>query len=520
MAQTVTEYDTIAAISTPPGEGAISIVRLSGEHALAIAQAVYKGKNLTKVASHTINYGHIIDPDSGAVVDEVMVSVLRAPKTYTREDMVEINTHGGIVPTNRVLQLLLGAGARLAEPGEFTKRAFLNGRIDLTQAESVMDLIRAKTDRALQVAVDQLDGNLHTLITNLRQDILEVLAQVEVNIDYPEYDTDEMTTQLLREKAKLVLDRVSELLQTATQGKVLRDGLATAIVGRPNVGKSSLLNYMLHEAKAIVTDVPGTTRDVLEEYVNVRGVPLRLLDTAGIRDTDDKVEKIGVERSRKALAQADLVLLVLDASRPLTAEDRELIAATAAKPRIVVLNKQDLPVRLDLRVAAADAAVTAAGPATATVAGNAASSATATAAVAETGAVASAPATGAKAATADTATPAGPAAALIPESQIVRTAITTGAGMAALDTKIAGLFNAGIENSQATVMVTNARQIGLLRQAKASLQSVLAGIEAGMPIDLVQIDMTAAWDKLGEITGDAAPDELITQLFSQFCLGK
>ncbi|WP_461226700.1 tRNA uridine-5-carboxymethylaminomethyl(34) synthesis GTPase MnmE [Lacticaseibacillus suihuaensis] len=503
MAQTVTEYDTIAAISTPPGEGAISIVRLSGEHALAIAQAVYKGKNLTKVASHTINYGHIIDPDSGAVVDEVMVSVLRAPKTYTREDMVEINTHGGIVPTNRVLQLLLGAGARLAEPGEFTKRAFLNGRIDLTQAESVMDLIRAKTDRALQVAVDQLDGNLHTLITNLRQDILEVLAQVEVNIDYPEYDTDEMTTQLLQEKAQLVLDRVSELLQTATQGKVLRDGLATAIVGRPNVGKSSLLNYMLHEAKAIVTDVPGTTRDVLEEYVNVRGVPLRLLDTAGIRDTDDKVEKIGVARSRKALAQADLVLLVLDASRPLTAEDRELIAATAAKPRIVVLNKQDLPVRLDLYVAAGEAAASAAE------AGNATGAKAATTAAAGT----ATPAEAVSAAAAGTA-------ALIPESQIVRTAITTGAGMAALDTKIAGLFNAGIENSQTTVMVTNARQIGLLRQAKASLQSVLAGIEAGMPIDLVQIDMTAAWDKLGEITGDAAPDELITQLFSQFCLGK
>ncbi|WP_225049304.1 tRNA uridine-5-carboxymethylaminomethyl(34) synthesis GTPase MnmE [Lacticaseibacillus kribbianus] len=490
MAQTVTEYDTIAAISTPPGEGAISIVRLSGEHALAIAQAVYKGKNLTKVASHTINYGHILDPDTGTVVDEVMVSVLRAPKTYTREDMVEINTHGGIVATNRVLQLLLGAGARLAEPGEFTKRAFLNGRIDLTQAESVMDLIRAKTDRSLQVAVDQLDGNLHHLITNLRQDILEVLAQVEVNIDYPEYDTDEMTTKLLQEKAEQVLTRVDGLLQTASQGKVLRDGLATAIVGRPNVGKSSLLNYMLHEAKAIVTDVPGTTRDVLEEYVNVRGVPLRLLDTAGIRDTDDKVEKIGVERSRKALAQADLVMLVLDASQPLTAEDRDLIAATAAKPRIVILNKQDLPVRLDL-------------------------SATATAAEAS-----AAEASGATGAAAAATAAAAPSASLIPEGQIVRTAITTGAGMPALDTKIANLFNAGIENSQTTVMVTNARQIGLLRQAKASLQSVLDGIAAGMPIDLVQIDMTAAWDKLGEITGDAAPDELITQLFSQFCLGK
>ncbi|WP_125702187.1 tRNA uridine-5-carboxymethylaminomethyl(34) synthesis GTPase MnmE [Lacticaseibacillus daqingensis] len=459
MAQTVTEYDTIAAISTPPGEGAISIVRLSGEGAVATAAAVFKGRDLTRVASHTINYGHILDPQSGETVDEVMVSVMRAPKTYTREDLVEINCHGGIVSTNRVLQLLVGAGARLAEPGEFTKRAFLNGRIDLTQAESVMDLIRAKTDRAMQVAVDQLDGNLNHLITALRQEILEVLAQVEVNIDYPEYDTDEMTTQLLQEKAQTVLARVDTLLQTASQGKVLRNGLATAIVGRPNVGKSSLLNHMLHEDKAIVTDVAGTTRDVLEEYVNVRGVPLKLVDTAGIRDTEDKVEKIGVERSRQAITKADLVLLVLDASQPLTAEDSALIDATAAKRRIVVLNKQDLPVQLQLPTS-------------------------------------------------------------VPSNTVVRTSITTGAGVEALDTKIADIFNAGIENSQSTLMVTNARQIGLLRQAKVSLQAVLTGIEAGMPIDLVQIDMTAAWDKLGEITGDAAPDELITQLFSQFCLGK
>lgn len=462
MAQTVTEYDTIAAISTPPGEGAISIVRLSGETAVATANKLFKGKDLTKVATNTINYGHIIDPDSGEVVDEVMASVMRAPHTYTCEDIVEINCHGGIVGTNRVLQLVLGAGARMAEPGEFTKRAFLNGRVDLTEAESVMDLIRAKTDRAMQVAVDQLDGDLRKLITNLRQEILEVLAQVEVNIDYPEYDTDQMTTKMLREKAELVLSRVDELLQTANQGKVLREGLATAIVGRPNVGKSSLLNHMLQEDKAIVTDVPGTTRDVLEEYVNVRGVPLKLVDTAGIRKTEDKVEKIGVERSRKAITQADLVLLVLDASQPLTAEDRELITLTNDKKRIVVLNKQDLPQQLDL-----DALTR-----------------------------------------------------LVPESQIIRTSMLDAAGVDALDKQITTLFFGGIENSQSTVMVTNARQSGLLRQAKASLKSVLAGIDAGMPIDLVQIDMTAAWDKLGEITGDAAPDELITQLFSQFCLGK
>lgn len=462
MPTTVTEFDTITAISTPPGEGAISIVRLSGDDSLAIIQRVFKGKDLSKVASHTINYGHIVDPKDQAVVDEVMVSVMRAPKTFTREDVIEINCHGGIVATNRILQLLMSYGARMAEPGEFTKRAFLNGRIDLTQAESVMDLIRAKTDRAMQVAVDQLDGSLTHLIKNLRQEILEVLAQVEVNIDYPEYDTDEMTTKLLLEKAELVKGRIAELLQTAQQGKVLREGLATAIVGRPNVGKSSLLNHLLHEDKAIVTDVAGTTRDVLEEYVNVRGVPLKLVDTAGIHATDDKVEKIGVERSRAAITKADLILLVLDQSQPLTDEDRELIAATNDKKRLIILNKTDLPNQL---------------------------------------------------AEAELLT-------LVPESALIRTSILTSAGVTDLEVQIAKLFFGGIENSQSTVMVTNARQIGLLNQAQQSLAEVIDGIASGMPIDLVQIDMTNCWDQLGEITGDAAPDELITELFSQFCLGK
>lgn len=319
---TVTEFDTIAAISTPPGEGAISIVRMSGEEAVSIAQKVFSGKDLTQAKSHTINYGHIVDPKTHEEIDEVMVSLMLAPKTFTREDVVEINCHGGIVATNRILQLLLVNGARLAEPGEFTKRAFLHGRIDLTQAESVMDLIRAKTDRSMKIALNQLDGNLSHLIDSLRKDILDVLAQVEVNIDYPEYDdVEEMTTKLLKEKAIEIKQRIEQLLKTASQGKIMREGLATALVGRPNVGKSSLLNHLLHEDKAIVTDVAGTTRDVIEEYVNVSGVPLKLIDTAGIRETDDKVEKIGVERSKKAIEQSDLVLLVLNAAESLTKED-------------------------------------------------------------------------------------------------------------------------------------------------------------------------------------------------------
>lgn len=460
---TTTEFDTIAAISTPPGEGAISIVRLSGEEAILVAEKVFKGKNLSQVASHTINYGHIIDPKTKQEVDEVMVSVMRAPKTFTREDIIEINCHGGIVATNRILQLLLSNGARLAEPGEFTKRAFLHGRIDLSQAEAVMDLIRAKTDRSMKVALNQLDGNLSHLIKNLRQDILDVLAQVEVNIDYPEYDAvEEMTTRLLKEKAIDVKGRIQQLLQTAKQGKVLREGLATAIVGRPNVGKSSLLNHLLHEDKAIVTDVAGTTRDVIEEYVNVHGVPLKLIDTAGIHDTSDKVEKIGVERSRKAIEQADLVMLVLDSSQKLTEQDRKLIDLTDDKKRIVLLNKVDLQQQIEIekltkRVGA---------------------------------------------------------------DELQTTSVLKNEGLDQLEEKIAKLFFGGIENSQTTIMVTNARHIALLNQAEDALDNVLQGIEANMPVDLVQIDMTTCWELLGEITGDSYQDELLNQLFSQFCLGK
>ena len=350
MVSITQEFDTIAAISTPPGEGAISIVRLSGEQAISIADAVFQSgkKKLIDVSSHTIHYGHIFDPEKYQMMDEVMVSIMRKPKTFTREDIVEINCHGGIVVVNQILQLVLRQGARLAEPGEFTKRAFLNGRVDLSQAEAVMDLIRAKTDKAMNLAINQLDGNLSRLIRQLRQEILETLAQVEVNIDYPEYDdVEELTTRLLLEKANQVQKQIQALLQTAQQGKILREGLSTAIIGRPNVGKSSLLNHLLREEKAIVTDIAGTTRDVIEEYVNVRGVPLKLVDTAGVRETEDIVEKIGVERSRKALSEADLILLVLNQSESLTTEDKQLLDITSGNKRIILLNKTDLPSRIN-----------------------------------------------------------------------------------------------------------------------------------------------------------------------------
>lgn len=453
------EFDTIAAIATPLGEGAIGMIRLSGSDAFSIANAIFKGKNLEKVASHTLNYGHIIDPKNQKILDEVMLGVMKAPKTFTREDVIEINTHGGIAVTNEILQLVIREGARLAEPGEFTKRAFLNGRVDLTQAEAIMDLIRAKTDKAMSVAVKQLDGSLSELINNTRQEILNTLAQVEVNIDYPEYDdVEEMTTALMREKTQEFEALLTRLLKTAKRGKILREGLSTAIIGRPNVGKSSLLNNLLREDKAIVTDIEGTTRDVIEEYVNINGVPLKLIDTAGIRETDDIVEQIGVERSRKALEEADLVLLVLNASEKLTPQDRELIKISHDTNRIILLNKTDLPEQIESQELPNDA---------------------------------------------------------------IRISVLTNQNIDQIEERIKQLFfeNAEIIEQDATYL-SNTRHISLIEQAVESLHAVNQGLEMGMPVDLLQVDLTRTWQILGEITGDAAPDELITQLFSQFCLGK
>lgn len=453
------EFDTITAIATPLGEGAIGIVRISGTNAIPIAQNIFKGKNLATVPSHTLTYGHVIDPDKDEILDEVMVGVMRAPRTFTREDVIEINTHGGIAVTNEILQLILRQGARMAEPGEFTKRAFLNGRVDLTQAEAVMDIIRAKTDKAMNIAVKQLDGSLKTLIENTRQEILNTLAQVEVNIDYPEYDdVEEMTTHLIREKTIEFQALLENLLRTARRGKILREGLSTAIIGRPNVGKSSLLNNLLREEKAIVTDIAGTTRDVIEEYVNIKGVPLKLVDTAGIRETDDIVEKIGVERSKQALSEADLILLVLNASEKLTEQDRALLALSEMTRRIILLNKTDLPEQIEAQE--------------------------------------------------------------LPED-VIRISVLENQNIDLIEERINQLFfdNAGIAEQDATYL-SNARHISLIEQAVQSLQAVNEGLEMGMPVDLLQVDMTRTWQILGEITGDAAPDELITQLFSQFCLGK
>jgi tRNA modification GTPase len=456
--------DTIAAISTPMGEGAIAIIRISGEEAVEKASKIFKGKHpLTEVDTHTIHYGKIVEPQSGQIIEEVMVSVLRAPRTFTKEDIIEINCHGGLVSVNRVLETILSLGVRLAEPGEFTKRAFLNGRIDLSQAEAVMDLIRAKTDRAMSVAIGQMEGKLSQLVGKLRQALLETLAHVEVNIDYPEYDdVEEMTHHLLLDRASYVRDEIEKLLTTAKQGKILREGLSTVIVGRPNVGKSSLLNSLAQENKAIVTDIPGTTRDVIEEYVNVRGVPLRLLDTAGIRDTEDVVEKIGVERSRQVLKEAELILLVLNYGDSLTEDDEKLFTVVKDMNVIVIVNKTDLEQEIDMEKVKS----------------------------------------------------------LAGEHPVVTTSLLKEEGIDQLENAISALFfTTGIETKDVTY-VSNTRHVGLLNQAKVSVEEAITGIESGVPVDMVQIDLTRAWETLGEITGDTVHESLLDQLFSQFCLGK
>src|SRR5699024_1417887 len=405
----------------------------------------------------------MIDPSSDTIADEVMVSVMKAPKTFTCEDVVEINCHGGLVAVKRILEMVLEKGARLAEPGEFTKRAFLNGRIDLSQAEAVMDVILSKTDQAMNVALHQLDGRLSRLITKLRQELIETIAHVEVNIDYPEYDdVEEMSHDMMEEKTAYVLKEIDALLQVAQQGKILREGIKTAIIGRPNVGKSSLMNALVQEDRAIVTDIPGTTRDIIEEYVNVRGIPLQLIDTAGIRETKDIVEKMGVERSRKILEDADLVLFMLNNNEALTEDDRTIFQTLKDMNYIVIVNKTDLDKQLDIEEVEA----------------------------------------------------------LTKGHAVITTSLVQDVGIDQLEIALSDLFfdKEGIDND--TAYVSNVRHIHLLKQSKTALEEAIQALELQMPLDMIQIDVRRTWEFLGEIVGDTASDSLIDQLFSQFCLGK
>lgn len=457
------ETETIAAISTPIGEGGIAVIRVSGSEAVQIVDKVFKGRlSLHKVESHTVHYGHIVHPTTGERIDEVLVTVMRKPRTFTREDVVEVSCHGGVVPVQSTLEAILLAGARIAEPGEFTKRAFLNGRIDLSQAEAVIDMIRSKTDKAAKVAMSQVEGRLSKLIQKLRQSILESLAHLAVNVDYPEYDAEEMTGNLILARCKEIIQEIDQLLSTARQGKILREGISTVIVGRPNVGKSSLLNALVQENRAIVTDIPGTTRDVIEEYVNIRGVPLRLIDTAGIRETEDIVEKIGVDRSRHELEQADLVLMVLNYNEPLTADDKKLLDLVSNQTTIIIVNKTDLSQQISLDEVRQR----------------------------------------------------------IGDLPLITTSLKEERGIEELEKAIAGLFFSGQMEADEAMYVSNIRHIHLLQQARQNVQEVIDGIEAGMPLDIVEIDLKNAWQSLGEIIGDAVSEDLIDQIFSQFCLGK
>lgn len=447
--------DTIAAISTALGQGALSIVRMSGSKAIEIASRVFVGKDLRHVPSHTVHYGHIADGKQ--IIDEVLVSVFRAPKTFTKEDVVEISCHGGIYVTNRILELLLAEGCRQAEPGEFTKRAFLNGRIDLTQAESVMDIIEAKTESSLKMANYGLRGDIRRMVESLRNELLQAILKIEVNIDYPEYeDEEQITDEVLKPTVSRLLQEITEILHKSRTGTILKEGISTAIIGKPNVGKSSLLNALLREEKAIVTDVAGTTRDIVEGSLNVGGIVLNLIDTAGIRPTEDIVEKIGIGKTKKALEKADLIILVFDYSLPLEDTDYELLKMTEEKTRIIVVNKRDLPQKIN--------------------------------------------------------------------SDILKDYLLLSSfreqDIEKLEAKIREVCRISDITDIDYTYIGNTRQIAKLRQAKQSLEDANQGIDNGLPVDMINVDLTLAWKHLGAILGKSETDELINELFSRFCLGK
>jgi len=449
--------DTIVAISTSLGVGAISIIRISGNESINIVNNIFKGKNLNEVKSHTINYGYIVDNE--AIIDEVLVSVMLTPKTFTKENVVEINCHGGIATTNKILELLLLNGCRLAEPGEFTKRAFLNGRIDLTQAEAVMDLINAKTEKIRDISISQLNGNVSNLIKQLRQEIIEVIANIEVNIDYPEYeDIEEVTNNSLIPKINIVKEKMENIIKESENCQVFKEGIKTAIIGKPNVGKSSLLNILIDEEKAIVTDIEGTTRDIVEGSINLDGILLNIIDTAGIRKTDNFVEQIGVKKSLELIEQADLILFVLNNNEKISNDEQELLEQIKDKNHIVVINKCDLETNLDIE--------------------------------------------------------------LIKSKYIVKMSTLKNIGINELKKFIIEIFNLEKIETKDLTYLTSARSIALIKEAYNNILEVEIGLSNNMPIDMIEIDIKNAWNLLGKIIGETYEDELINQLFSQFCLGK
>ena len=457
------DFDTICAIATAIGEGGIAIIRISGERALDITSKVFKAKSnqdIKEMKSYTMKYGHIYDVDNGDLIDEVIVSYMKGPRSFTAEDVIEINCHGGVVSTNKVLEAVIKAGARLAEPGEFTKRAFLNGRIDLSQAEAVIDIIRAKTDLAMKSALMQSTGHLSTKINNLRDYMLNVLALVEFAVDFTE-DDEEVDPSIPLKVAESLQKGVTEmqaLIKGADEGKLIREGLSLAIVGKPNVGKSSLLNALLREKRAIVTDIAGTTRDVIEEYINLHGVPVKIIDTAGIRETEDIVEKIGVERSKEKLEEADLVLLVLDSSRELEDEDNQLIDYIKDKKSIIILNKMDLESKIEESV-------------------------------------------------------------LSNFENIIKISAREEIGLDVLKKTIKDLFFSGEIDSE-SLIISNSRHKQALYRALDNAENALVRVQNNEYLDLISIFVMSALRALNEITGNELEEDLVNKIFGDFCVGK
>ena len=448
--------DTIVAISTALGIGAISIVRLSGKDAISIVNNCFKGKDLTKVESHTINYGFIKDNDE--IIDEVLVSIMRAPKTYTTEDIVEINCHGGIIATNRILETMLNNGARLAEPGEFTKRAFLNGRIDLVESESVMDIIESKTNDARRLAISTLQGNITKLIQDYRKTLKDLLSQIEVNIDYPEYyDIEVVTKDNIKSSIEVLKKDLDKLIKESNNVMPIKQGIKTIILGKPNVGKSSILNKLLNEDKAIVTNIAGTTRDIVEGEINLDGIIINIIDTAGIRSTNDVVESIGVEKSLSLIKDADLVIVVLNNNEKLSKDDKEILEKTKNKERIIVINKVDLDSKIDL-----------------------------------------------------------------PKDieNVVYTSTIKEEGIEELKEKIKELFNIEKIKSKDYTYLSNTRQISLAKKALKEIKQAETALNKNMPVDIIEIDLNECFNTLGEIIGETYSDEIIDNLFKNFCVGK
>lgn len=455
--------DTIAAISTSPGHGGIGIVRLTGKEAIQIADKVFrspKKKKIHATPSHRIIYGHIVDPLSNEIIDEVLVSIMKAPNTYTREDIVEINCHGGAVPVRRVLELLLQNGVRLAEPGEFTQRAFLNGRIDLAQAEAVLDVINALTMQSQKTAVRQLRGSLSEKIEAIRENIIELTALVEACIDFPDEDIETIPLKDMKQRAEAIMQSLKKLIDTARYGIILREGLKTAIIGRPNVGKSSLLNALLEHDRAIVTEIPGTTRDVIEEYLNIQGLPVKIMDTAGIRDVKDLAEKEGVKRSLIAMEDADLVLLVLDGSDELHETDKELIEKSGAKNTIFVINKIDLPQKMNSRFKTQN-----------------------------------------------------------PKFPVIHISTKSKVGLDALKAKIVETA-AGSQADCNADTITNTRHLHALQRTLQSIDAFSLALSINTPPELLAVELREALDAIGEIIGITTPDDILNKIFSSFCVGK